>query len=252
MSEPRRPRIYVDVREQASGVPELLRKAGLIVIEKQLPEGDYLIPEDHVVERKSVHDFVASLFDGRLFEQAQRLRDRYSDVYYIIEGDLGREMRFWRGRERQLRGALVALVADYNVKLLWSSDEQETAWYLEALARRLEREPVGAVVINKKPRSLRDVREWQLYILQAFPGIGPKTAERILERFGSIEGFVRASVSELASVEGVGESKAQRIKEILKAPYRKAPQREAQSLENFYGDQGKEGGGAASSGPSNS
>ena len=242
MSEPKRPRIYVDVREQASGVPELLRRAGLVVIEKQLPEGDYLIPEDHVVERKSVHDFVASLFDGRLFEQAQRLRDRYADVYYIIEGDLNREMRFWRGRERQLRGALVALVTDYNAKLLWSSDERETAWYLEALARRLEREPVGAVVINKKPRDTRDVREWQLYILQAFPGIGPKTAERILERFGSIEGFVRASVSELASIDGVGESKAQRIKEILRAPYRKAQQKGAQTLENFYGSQNKASG----------
>lgn len=228
-------RIYYDVREERSGVPETLKKLGVIAIPKQLPEGDYVIPEDHVIERKSASDFVSSLFDGRLFDQAQRLVDTYEDVFYIIEGDFQRELKIWSNRRRQLIGALVTLVTDYNVRLFWSSDTYETAMIIERLARRLlEGHRGGAVVINKKPKSLKSIRDWQLYVLQSFPGIGLKTAERILERFGSIEAFVKAGVSELASVEGVGEAKAMKIKELLKSVYQKPGQRPSSvTLDSF-------------------
>ncbi len=212
-------RVYYDVREEASGVPGLLKRLGVLAIGKQLPNGDYIIPEDHVIERKSARDFVASLFDGRLFDQARRLSNSYSYVYYLIEGDFQNELRYWFTRRKQLVGALVSLVVDFDVRLLWSSDAEESAIIIERLASRLlEGRHSGSVVIMKK-KSLNSIRDWQLYVLQSFPGIGAKTAERLLERFGSIEGFIRASVTELASVEGVGEVKAHRIKELLKATY---------------------------------
>ncbi len=230
----RRARVYADVREEPSGVPSLLERLGVVVIRKQLAVGDYIIPEGTVIERKASSDFVSSLFDGRLFEQSSRLTADYTDVYYVIEGDFYRELRLWPSRRRQILGALATLVASYNVKLLWSPSKEETAELIAALASRPEGYQAGPVVINKKPR-LGSIREWQLYILQSFPGIGAKTAERILQRFGSLEAFFNASLAELASVEGVGEAKASRIKEIIKATFAKR-QNARTTLDSFYKD----------------
>ncbi|MGC9209845.1 MAG: ERCC4 domain-containing protein [Acidilobus sp.] len=233
--EGRRPRIYADVREEASGVPSILERLGVIVIRRQLPEGDYVIPEDIIVERKSASDFISSLFDGRLFDQASRLTESHEEVYYIIEGDLFRELKLWPTRRRQVLGALATLVMVYGVRLLWSPSREETAEILAAMASKSEESGRGPVVINKKPK-LRSIREWQLYILQSFPGIGLKTAERILQKFGSLEGFFNASVAELATVEGLGETKAARIKELIKAPYTRR-QDNRTTLDKFYRDE---------------
>jgi excinuclease ABC subunit C len=51
--------------------------------------------------------------------------------------------------------------------------------------------------------------------LDEIPGVGPERRARLFERFGSVEGVRNASVAELTTVEGVGESTANRIAEHL-------------------------------------
>lgn len=223
-------RVYADVREEKSGVPEALRDLGAIVIVKNLPMGDYIVSEDYVVERKTVEDFVRSIYDGRLFEQASRLSENYPNVVYVVEGDP--EVAFHeKTRARQVTAAMVALMVDYGVRFLWSLKPSQTAEVIFYLAKRVQLDMGHArVVIHRKPR-LSSIREWQLYVLQAFPGVGPKTAEAILERFGSIEEFCRATLAELSTVTGLGEKKAETIKKILKARYTKAPRRRTAHLD---------------------
>lgn len=224
--------VYADVREEKSGVPRLIEARGILVVRKQLPVGDYIISGEAVVERKSAYDFAHSLFDGRLFDQASRLAEAYPIVIYIVEGDPFRIRRF-SGRREQLTAALTALILDFNVKVIYSLGPDHTAAIIASLARRMQHGGRRGVVIHKKPK-LSTTREWQLYILQSFPGIGPKTAERILERFGSIEAFVRASISEIAKVPGIGEKRAEEIKRILMAKYSKnAGKRPKTTLDDF-------------------
>ncbi len=227
-----KPRIYVDVREEKSGVPSILESLGALVIKKPLPMGDYLVAEDIVVERKSSYDFANSLFDGRLFEQASRLAEHYDHVYFIVEGRV--VPRRYRGREASFYGALAALTLEYNVKVIYTEDEVGSAHAIMALARKALASRGQRIVIHRKPK-LEDVREWQLYILQAFPGIGRKTAEKLLETFGSLEGFCKASIAELSRVEGVGERRAEVIKRILVTPYKPRQGRQKRAtLEDFY------------------
>jgi len=230
----RKPRIYADVREEKSGIPEMLESMGVIVVRKQLPMGDYLLNEDTVVERKSSWDYAKSLFDGRLFEQASRLADHYSNVYLIVEGPL--VPRRYRGRERQLYASLAALTAEYGVRVVHTGSAEETAYFLEALARKLGVEG-QRIVVHRKQR-LGDLREWQLYILQAFPGVGPRTAEKILEHFGTLERFCSASIAELSRIDGLGEKKASEIKRVLVTPFKRRRQR-GPTLEAFYEDDAK-------------
>ncbi len=47
------------------------------------------------------------------------------------------------------------------------------------------------------------------------PGVWPRIAKRMLERFGSVEKVITASVHELSCVEGIGRKKASLIREIV-------------------------------------
>jgi len=209
--------VYSDIREEKSGIPDILEELGLLVVRKQLSMGDYVISDQIIVERKSAPDFIHSLFDGRLFEQASRLTEHYPIVTYVIEGNPFR-IRRYRSRLKQLTAALVTLAVDYNVKVLQSEGPYHSALIIESLARRLEFER-RSIVLHKKPK-LSSIREWQLYIVESFPGIGSKTARKILEKFGNIEGFVNASIVELSKIPGIGDKKAELIKTILKTPFK--------------------------------
>jgi len=59
----------------------------------------------------------------------------------------------------------------------------------------------------------------QIFQVSSLPGIGPKLAERILRRFGTVRGVFNASIPELSTVKGVGRAKAERIVRFLTAPY---------------------------------
>jgi DNA excision repair protein ERCC-4 len=233
--EAKKYRVYADSREETSGVPKLLESMGIMVIRRQLEEGDYMIPEGIIIERKSAPDFVKSLFDGRLFEQAKRMLAKYQNIIYIVEGDFKKSLIYYRNREKQIQAALVTLIMEFNAKVLWSLDQLSTAEYIESIVRKsfLNKEN-NESVIHKKPK-LDENRQWQLYIFQSFPGIGEKNAEKLLDHFGSLEKFFNASLSELASI--IGEKKASKIKELIKIPYKKGS-KEYSSLENYYDDKG--------------
>ena len=55
----------------------------------------------------------------------------------------------------------------------------------------------------------------QLSTLCSLPGIGEKFAIRMLEKFGTPSKVFSATTSELAKVEGLGEARAKKIKNML-------------------------------------
>jgi Fanconi anemia group M protein len=50
--------------------------------------------------------------------------------------------------------------------------------------------------------------------------VGPVTARKLLEEFGSVEGVMRASLKDLQKVEGIGKKIAQNIREVLESLYK--------------------------------
>lgn len=225
-------RVYVDVREEQSGIPGMLESLGVIVIRGQLQAGDYVLPGDTVIERKTAQDFLNSLFDGRLFDQVSRLSEAYSNVIILVEGEIN-ELRRAQNRAKQVYSALATLTIDYDVKIVSSPSPRDSALIIEALARRIvEGHGAFKIVIHKKPK-LSTIREWQLYIAGSLPGVGPILAERLLEKFKSLEALFTASTSELKKI--LGEKKAEKIKAIIKTPY-EPKEKKPKSLEDYKKD----------------
>lgn len=208
--------IFVDHREEPSGLPELLKLRGAVVRMGQLEIGDYVLSDRCVVERKTREDFVNSLIDGRLFEQAVKLGESFDKPIIIIEGDK------WPEREisgKAIDAAIAACILDFGITILFTKSSERTAHWLYILAKREQFKDSRPVRIRggKKPTSL--VTQQQ-YIVEGLPMIGPLMSQKLLKKFGSVESIFNASKQELQQVEGIGKEKAKKIKEILKAKFK--------------------------------
>ncbi len=218
-------RIAVDTREAASGIPEILRKKGMYVQMKTLDVGDYVVAE-YAVERKTVRDFLTSMYSGRLFEQAQRISGAYEEYLLIVEGDT-REMLADLRNPRVYWGALLVLVVNFEFKVFFTLDQQQTADLLHALSTKSRGRATVRPLLVKKPR-MATIKDRQLTVLESLPMIGPKFAEKLLASFGSVRNVFRASRAELALKGGLGYARAGRIQEVLDAQHRSDVAKQAQ------------------------
>lgn len=220
-------RIVVDKRESASGIPDLLRKLGAQVEPRLLDVGDYIISPECAIERKNVHDFLASLFSGRLFSQAHRLSSSYKLPALIVEGDL-QVLLEESTRPNVIWGALGTLTFGYGLHIFFTTNPQQTAEFIFTIAKRGHFARPRGPLIQKKPKAV-SIQEQQLSITSTLPGVGTVLADRLIRHFGSVKRVVASSVSELALVDGIGRVKAEKIVKLLDAPYLPAEKRPAQA-----------------------
>jgi ERCC4-type nuclease len=211
-------RIIADAREAASGIPEELEREGVYVQRKELDVGDYIVGQC-VIERKTARDFISSLYSGRLFEQAERISRAYQKFMLIVEGDIQDSLADMKN-PRAYWGALLALALDFDFKILFTLDQEQTADVISLLARKTAGGKSGRPLLVRKPR-MGTARDWQLMVLEALPTIGPKLADKLLRAFGSVRSIFLASRVELAVKGGIGEARAKRIQELLDTEYRR-------------------------------
>ncbi|HLE48183.1 MAG TPA: helicase-related protein [Candidatus Thermoplasmatota archaeon] len=206
--------IVVDAREAPSSVPKLLLERGIVVKTASLQLGDYAVGGGYIVERKTPADFVASLRDGRLFDQARRLSD-HSRAVLVIEGDLA-EIHA-RLPPAAFLGATAALLRDFRLSVVNVADAAGTAELLVALARRSRNE--GAPSASRFQKRQGSDTEELRFILEGITGVGPVLAARLLEAFGTVAAVAHASQGDLERVEGVGADRARTLHEVLNRRY---------------------------------
>jgi DNA excision repair protein ERCC-4 len=208
-----------DERERPSGVPEELRSLGAFVEYKVLDVADYLVGQ-FAVERKSVRDFISSLYSGRLFDQAHRMGQSYETIFLIVEGDLWEEIGNARN-PRSLWGALISIVLDFGLNTFFAPDSKQTAQFLYTLGKggRHRRGSSGPPLIVRKPRSA-DLKRVQISVLSSLPGVGPRMAEQLLAHFGSLRKVLAASVTEMSVGAGLGTTRALTLVKLLDAGYK--------------------------------
>jgi len=204
-------RIVVDERERKSGIPDLLRAVGINIEMKTLPVGDYIVAPETVVERKSIKDLISSVFDGRLFDQCNRLKENFQFPIILMEGNMD-EINEITENPLIFYGAVSSIALDFKIPLIATPSADHTAKLLVSLCSRKEL-PKGPFL--KKIKKAIDIQKQQLVALSSLPGIGEKLAIRMLEKFGSPLKVFNASSTELAKVQGLGNARAKKIKKML-------------------------------------
>jgi DNA excision repair protein ERCC-4 len=205
--------MVIDEREKKSGIPDLLKQIGVKVETMNLPVGDYIVAPETIVERKSVNDFISSVFDGRLFDQCNRLKEHFAHPTIILEGNVD-EIDNITENPLVFYGAVSSVVLDFKIPVIPTPNASHTAKLLVSMCARQ-----GAVKgpFLKKIRKSNDLQRQQLSILCSLPGVGEKLASRMLEKFGSASSSLNASSAELSKISGMGESRAQKIRKVLDA-----------------------------------
>jgi len=204
-------RIIVDERERKSGIPDLLKSVGLNVEMKTLPIGDYIVAPETIIERKSIRDLMASVFDGRLFDQCTRLKEHFENPIVLMEGNVD-EVEEITENPLIFYGAISTVSLDFKIPIIPTPSASHTAKLLVSMCSRKNTHK-GPYL--KKIKKSSNLEKQQLSSLCSLPGIGEKFAVRMLEKFGTPLKVFTATTAELAKVEGLGEARAKKIKKVL-------------------------------------
>jgi len=211
-------KIFIDYREKNSLVYSELIKLGFEIEIKNLKVADYLV-NNVAIERKTVSDFISSMINKRLSKQLYELQ-QYKKRLLIIEGIDEQELYSHQNLSNEqnqgihpnsIRGFLLSILLNHNVPIIFTKDAEDTAKFIEILAKQEPKE--SSLNVTKK---FLDKEERMQFIIESFPGIGPKTARKLLEGFGTIQKIINASEEEIKEVIG----KKSEVFKIVKEEYK--------------------------------
>jgi Fanconi anemia group M protein len=180
---------------------------GAFVRVSQLGVADYLVGDEIGVERKAVLDLHHSIHNRRLWSQLRGYRLRLKRLYLLVEG---RKLDDGPVGAAGIRGALLE-IGDRGVTVIRATDTIDSARWILRLAVRAQRR--GSVP-NARPRRYRPATSAG-GIVAVIPGIGPRTAQRLVSEFGSVAEIAAATPDDLCRVHGVGPTLASRIHDAL-------------------------------------
>jgi len=204
-------KISMDYRERNSLVYSELVKLGIEVEIKELKVADYLV-KDVAIERKTISDFISSMINKRLTKQLEELQ-QYENRLLIVEGWDEQELYYDDAVQEggmhpnAVRGFLLSILLKYKVPIIFSKDCPDTARFISVLAKRQGKEL--SLNVSKKTLSIQERLQ---FILEGFPGIGPKTARKLLKKFKTLKNIFNAKEEDLREILG---KKSTAIKEII-------------------------------------
>lgn len=215
-------RIVIDDREKNLTLVETLKNIDETDVSiRRLALGDYQLDERLLFERKTLSDLVASIKDGRFFQQACRLAASPLSKALILEGT-AQDISASGMRREAIQGALINLTLFLGIPLLRSTGPEESARLMIYAAKQYESIARAASPRLFKGKRPKGKHKTQLQILQALPGIGAESARCLLASFGSVEAVFHASEAELITAPGVGSARARSIRWAVSenaAPY---------------------------------
>jgi crossover junction endonuclease MUS81 len=184
---------------------------------KQLDVGDAIIKKTdsetiiYIIERKTISDLIASIKDGRYKEQKVRLnamieQRKTQDYFFIIEGHVMPVDRV------MVHGAIISMNLRDNIKVIRTWDIAETFNFIHRVVQRINKDPSEFVKqIAENPDIITPVEDssylssikskknanitpkiCQCLALAGVPGISTKTAEIIINQYGSLVGLLDA------------------------------------------------------------
>ena len=213
----------IDFREQRSGIVSELEKLSdqLTIGVEALIVGDYWIGNKIIVERKTLNDFLVSIKNGRIFQQAYRIAQSGKNGLIILEGDKSMVDSSLISR-KAVQGALIHITVFIGIPVIRSLNIHETASLLIDIFHQCQQKelPRQKQIISKSSGiRITQKQRQKLFLLQNLPGIGFIKAMALLSAFSTIENLLNAMPARLTEVQGIGKKLADRIYTILHEPF---------------------------------
>jgi len=204
--QPNKTKIIIDTREKQSLVASYLLEQNANIKFEKLEIADYLI-KDTAIERKTFSDFISSMLNKRLFTQLTEIK-KYPHYFIIIEG---KETE--HSLDKPTKGMILSIITQYEIPIIFTASEQETAEYLLLLAKKQDKTKIQ---LSLRPsKSNLSPEQQKQFILEGFPGIGPTTAKQLLEKHKTLKQIFSLTEEELKQINKFDINKIKRFKNLL-------------------------------------
>ena len=210
-------KIQIDNREQnrIKSATEYYKKQGLEVEVTELEIGDYLFDNKVVFEFKTINDFVSSIQNGKIFNQAINQAEKYDHHFVVIQGDehsrakaLAMSRHYHEITYFGYLGAIASLNRYTTVIESYSPHIHEAYYRMMITAKKcLSTKPI----VKKFPR--KDKNTAFNFLCYCIYGINHKKAKAIVDtlELKSLNDLMNLNIDDLTNIEGIGEKTAQNI-----------------------------------------
>ncbi|MFT4313445.1 MAG: ERCC4 domain-containing protein, partial [Candidatus Woesearchaeota archaeon] len=209
--------LFADSREKKSGVLRLLHDKDIDIKSQRLTVGDFQLSDDVIVEFKHVGDFVDSLLDKRLFEQVKKLKETVRKPIILIQG----EESIYGVRNihpNAINGMLATITVSFQIPVLFTRTDAETANLLYTILKR-EQDARSTPFVPQHMQKVHTKKEQLQEVVSHIPSVGPLLAQKLLEKFHTLESLSQASVKDLSNIDGIGPQKARNIHSFFRIDY---------------------------------
>lgn len=187
----------------------------------QLETGDFIFNDKIAFEYKTLPDFISSIHDGRLIEQAIRLNQTYPYPFIIIQAgekelqaELNKNYFLRRTRKKNKPPAfttkqyygMINRLNCYVTVITCPTEAQCFESMINQAEKCLDDAPVNRKIVKTGNPAYQCLR----YCIR---GVGEKTARKITTglELETIQDLTQITIEDLASIHGVSRSKAEKI-----------------------------------------
>ena len=139
------------------------------------------------------------MINKHLAKQLEELQ-QYENKLLLVEGLEEHELYSDNSEgmnANAVRGFLLSILLKHKIPIIFTKNAEDTAKFIDVLARKKETESS----LNVSKKSLNKKERLQ-FILESFPGIGPKTAKKLLSKFRTLKAIINAPAEELKKIIG--------------------------------------------------
>jgi ERCC4-type nuclease len=188
-----------------------LKQLGLNIVVKPLDISNYLIErEDKTIplQRLYYKKYLQMIATGEVFNLIYKLVDtdglilvEIEDIYEVESNILA----YSKALETSLKSTI-----KYNVPVVLTQ-----IYLTPKIIHYIATENLYQKKKKEKKIYSTDIQEIALSLLMKIPGIGPKTAARILTVFKTLRNLANSTIEDLMKIEGLGKQKARLIYEVF-------------------------------------
>ena len=209
--------VQIDSREKdrIQSASEYYKQQGLEVEVCELEVGDYIFDHKVCFEMKLIPDFIASIQEGRVFNQAITMAENYDWSFVMIHGDLyQRTKAIIQSRDyipmtiEQYIGSISSLNRYTTVLQVYNSVIEE-AYY--TMMKQAEKCLSNRPIVKKFPKKHKNPAF--NYLCYCIYGISSKKAQAIVDTYHleTLTDLMNLTIEDLTIIDGIGEKTAENI-----------------------------------------
>jgi DNA excision repair protein ERCC-4 len=209
--------VQIDSREKdrIQSATEYYKQQGLEVEVCELEIGDYIFDHKVCFEMKLIPDFIASIQEGRVFNQAITMAENYDWSFVMIHGDLyQRTKEIIKSKDyipltiEQYIGSISSLNRYTTVLQVYNSVIEE-AYY--TMMKQAEKCLSNRPIVKKFPKKHKNAA--YNYLSYCIYGVSGKKAQAIVDELeiSTLEDLLYLDHNQLTNIEGIGPKLADRI-----------------------------------------